>query len=72
MALFGSTASAGPRSAVERPQLVRVADGEAVSVDVDLVVDEREGFLWLSEIGGHVGAVNLHEGQPLLLVAGPG
>src|SRR6266545_4748868 len=60
------------RLAVGRPQLVGVAGGEPASVDVDLVVDELEVFLYLSELGGHLGAVGLHEGKSFLLVAVPG
>ena len=36
------------------------------------MVDELEVFLYLSEPGGHVGAVGLQQGQSFLLVAGPG
>src|SRR6266540_1540568 len=60
------------RLAVGRPQLVGVAGGEPASVDVDLVVDELEVLLSLSELGGHIGAVGLHEGKSFLLVAVPG
>jgi len=52
--------------------LVGVASGEPTSVDVDFVVDELEVFLYLGELGGHVGAVGLHEGKSFLFVAGPG
>jgi len=34
---------------------IGVADGEPASVDADLVVDELEVFLYLSELGGHLG-----------------
>src|SRR5205814_607610 len=64
--------SAGSRLAVGRPQSVGVAGGEPAPVDVDLVVDEPEAVLQLSEPGGHVGAVGLQEGKSFLLVAGPG
>jgi len=52
--------------------LIGVASGESASVDVDLVVYEFEVFLYLGELGGHVGAVGLHEGKSFLLVAVPG
>jgi hypothetical protein len=52
--------------------LVGVSGGEPASIDVDLVVDELEVFLYLSELGGHLGAVGLHEGKTFLLVAVPG
>jgi len=52
--------------------LIGVAGGESASVDVDLVVYEFEVFLYLGELGGHVGAVGLHEGKSFLLVAVPG
>ena len=35
--------------------MVGVAGGEPASVDVDLVVDELEVFLYLGELGGHAG-----------------
>ena len=37
------------------PMAIGVADGEPASVDADLVVDELEVFLYLSELGGHLG-----------------
>lgn len=52
--------------------MVGVAGGEPASVDVDLVVDELEIFLYLGEFGGHVCPVGLHEGKPFSLVAVPG
>jgi hypothetical protein len=52
--------------------LVGVAGGEPASVDVDLMVDDLEVLLYLSELGGHVGAVGLHESKSFLLVAVPG
>jgi hypothetical protein len=36
------------------------------------VVDDLEVLLQLGELGGHVGAVGLHEGKPFLLVTGSG
>ena len=52
--------------------MVGVAGGEPASVDVDLVVDELAVLLELSELGGHGGAVGLHQGKSFLLVAVPG
>lgn len=52
--------------------MIGVAGGESASVDVDLVVYEFEVFLYLGELGGHVGTVGLHEGKSFLLVAVPG
>src|SRR5262249_27583923 len=58
--------------APKRPELVGVTGGKPASVDVDLVVDELEIFLQLSELDGHLGAVGLKKGEPFFLVAGPG
>src|SRR5437867_1654302 len=44
---------------------------EPTLVDVDLVVDELEVFLQLGELGGHLGAVGLQQGEPFRLVAWP-
>src|SRR2546423_601147 len=55
-----------------RPIAGGVAGGDPASVDVDLVVDELEVLLHLGQLGGHVGAVRLHELEPFLLVAMPG
>jgi hypothetical protein len=52
--------------------VVGVAGGHPALVNIDLVVDELEAFLTLSELGGHVGAVGLQEDKPFLLVTRPG
>jgi hypothetical protein len=54
------------------PEPVCVACGEPAAIDVDLVIDELEVVLYLGELGRHLAAVGLQEGESFLLVAGPG
>jgi hypothetical protein len=63
---------AGAARLDRRPEAVGFAGGEATPVDVDLVVDDLQVLLNLRQLGEHVGAMGLQEGQPFRLVARAG
>jgi glycerophosphoryl diester phosphodiesterase len=63
---------AGAARLDRRPEAVGLAGGEASPVDVDLVVDDLQVLLDLRQLGEHVGAMGLQEGQPFRLVARAG
>jgi len=65
-------AGAGAARLDRRPEAVGLAGGEASPVDVDLVVDDLQVLVDLGQLGEHVGAMGLQEGQPFRLVARAG
>ncbi|HEY7276483.1 MAG TPA: glycerophosphodiester phosphodiesterase [Trebonia sp.] len=65
-------AGAGAARLDRRPEAVSLAGGEASPVDVDLVVDDLQVLADLGQLGEHVGAMGLQEGQPFRLVARAG